>query len=121
MTLGACLAVGLLMAYNLQAGIGLLVGLCYLPLVLVNLPLGIALWVPTTFLTALPGFDTASHAAGLVIASPGSGRCGSRAIEQTGAVPRRLLLVLAALRRLAGAVDALGREARHRRSTALQP
>ena len=34
---------------------GVLVGLCYLPLVLVNLPLGIALWVPTTFLTGLPG------------------------------------------------------------------
>ena len=94
-TLGACIAVGLLMAYDFKLGIGLLVGLCYLPLVLVNLPLGIALWVPTTFLTGLPGFDTASHAAGLVIALAWFGTLRSHAIEQNRHVPRGLLLLVA--------------------------
>ena len=94
-TLGACIAVGLLMAYDFKLGIGLLVGLCYLPLVLVNLPLGIALWVPTTFLTGLPGFDTASHAAGLVIALAWFGTLRSHAIEQNRHVPRGLLLIVA--------------------------
>ena len=55
-TLVACVGVGALMAVRLRSSAsGVLVGLCYLPLALVNLPLGIALWVPTTFLTGLPG------------------------------------------------------------------
>ena len=87
--------------------------LCYLPLVLVNLPLGIALWVPTTFLTGLPGFDTASHAAGLVIALAWLGTLGSHAHEQGRHVPRGLLLLVAVFIDLAGALDALGRAAGH--------
>jgi O-antigen ligase len=71
------------------------VGLCYLPLVLVNLPLGIALWVPTTFLTGLPGFDSASHAAGILIAFAWLGTLRARAREHDGSVPRGILLVLA--------------------------
>jgi putative inorganic carbon (hco3(-)) transporter len=94
-TLAACIGVGVLMAYDFKLGIGLLVGLCYLPLVLVNLPLGIAIWVPTTFLTGLPGFDTASHAAGLVIALAWLGTLRSHAIEQNRQVPRGLLLLVA--------------------------
>src|SRR5829696_2144042 len=94
-TLAACIGVGVLMAYDFKLGIGLLVGLCYLPLVLVNLPLGIAIWVPTTFLTGLPGFDTASHAAGLVIALAWLGTLRSHAIERNRQVPRRLLLLVA--------------------------
>ena len=94
-TLIACVAVGALMAYDFKLGIGLLVGLCYLPLVLVNLPLGIALWVPTTFLTGLPGFDTASHAAGLVIAVAWLGTLRSHAHDQGRHVPARLLLLVA--------------------------
>ncbi len=112
-TLGACIAVGLLMAYDFKLGIGLLVGLCYLPLVLVNLPLGIALWVPTTFLTGLPGFDTASHAAGLVIALAWFGTLRSHAIEQNRHVPRGLLLIVAVFIIWLGALDAVGREAQH--------
>jgi putative inorganic carbon (hco3(-)) transporter len=94
-TLAACIGVGVLMAYDFKLGIGLLVALCYLPLVLVNLPLGIAIWVPTTFLTGLPGFDTASHAAGLVIALAWFGTLRSHAIEQNRQVPRGLLLLVA--------------------------
>ena len=95
LTFAACVGVGVLMAYNLSTGIGVLIALCYLPLVLLNLPLGIALWVPTTFLTALPGFDTASHAAGILIAIAWLGTLRRRARESDAPVPRRLLLVLA--------------------------
>jgi O-antigen ligase len=93
--LAACLAVGALMAYSPPLAVGLVVALCYVPLVLVNLPLGIALWVPTTFLTGLPGFDTASHAAGLVIAFAWLGTLRARAHEQHRSIPRGVLLVLA--------------------------
>ncbi|MBN1529707.1 MAG: O-antigen ligase family protein [Thermoleophilaceae bacterium] len=94
-TLAACVAAGVLMAYDFRLAIGLLVGLCYLPLVLVNLPLGIALWVPSTFLTGLPGFDSASHAAGLVIALAWFGQLRAHASEQGRHVPRGLLLLAA--------------------------
>jgi O-antigen ligase len=91
----ACVVVGALMAYSPPLAVGLVVGLCYLPLVLVNLPLGIALWVPTTFLTGLPGFDSASHAAGILIAFAWFGTLRARAREHDATVPRGMLLVLA--------------------------
>jgi O-antigen ligase len=95
LTVAACIGVGVLMAYDFKLAIGLVVGLCYLPLVLVNLPLGIALWVPSTFLTGLPGLDSASHAAGLVIALAWFGQLRAHASEQGRHVPRGLLLVVA--------------------------
>ena len=94
-TLIACVGVGALMAHDPKLGIGVLVGLCYLPLALVNLPLGIALWVPTTFLTGLPGISTASQAAGLVIALAWLGTLRSHAHDQGKHVPRGLLVLVA--------------------------
>ena len=94
-TLLACVIVGALMAYDPKLGIGVLVGLCYLPLAMVNLPLGIALWVPTTFLTGLPGISTASQAAGLVIALAWLGTLRSHAQGQGKHVPRGLLVLVA--------------------------
>ena len=61
-------AVGVLLASDPAMGAALLVALCYLPVALINLPVGIALWLPTTFLNDLPGVDVASHAGGAVIA-----------------------------------------------------
>ncbi|HEU0023644.1 MAG TPA: O-antigen ligase family protein [Thermoleophilaceae bacterium] len=91
----ACLAVGALMAQNPPLAIGLVVGLCYLPLVLVNLPLGIALWVPTTFLTGMPGVSAASQAAGLLIAFAWFGTLRARAHREHVHAPRGLLLLVA--------------------------
>jgi len=91
----ACVGVGALMAYDPATGIGVLMALCYAPVVLLNLPLGIVLWVPTTFLTALPGVDTASHAAGFLIAFAWLGTLRNRSEEQHAPIPRRMLVVLA--------------------------
>ena len=93
----ACVGVGSLMAINPKAAVAALVALCYLPLVLINLPLGIALWIPTTFLTGLSGFDSASHAAGLVIAFAWFGTLRNKAREQQVAIPTKLLSVVALL------------------------
>jgi O-antigen ligase len=90
----ACVGVGSLMAINPKAAVAALVALCYLPLVLINLPLGIALWIPTTFLTGLSGFDSASHAAGLVIAFAWFGTLRNKAREQQVAIPTKLLTVV---------------------------
>ena len=93
----ACVGVGSLMAINPTLAVGALVALCYAPLVLLNLPLGIALWIPTTFLTGVPGIDSASHAAGLLIAFAWFGTLRNRARERQVAIPRKLLLVVALL------------------------
>jgi O-antigen ligase len=93
----ACVGVGSLMAVNPKLAVGALVALCYLPLVLLNLPLGIAVWIPSTFLTGIPGLDSASHAAGLLIAFAWFGTLRNRAREHQVAIPRKLLLVVALL------------------------
>ena len=66
--LGAAALIGGLMTVSVPAGIAVLLGACYAPLALVNLRLGLALWVPLTFLEGLPVFNAGGKAAGLVIA-----------------------------------------------------
>ena len=63
----AALLVGLAVAVNQLAGLSLLVGLCYVPLVLINLPVGIALWVPLAFLGELSLPVPVGAAAGLLV------------------------------------------------------
>ena len=65
--LAGAVLVGLALAVSPAAGLALLVGLCYLPLVLLDLPLGIALWVPLAFLTELSLPIPVGAAAGLLI------------------------------------------------------
>jgi putative inorganic carbon (HCO3(-)) transporter len=65
---GLATALGALLAYDAVIGIAVLAGLAYAAIALVNLPLAIALWLPTAFLNALPGIDAASHAGSAVIA-----------------------------------------------------
>ena len=65
---GLAVGVGVLLAYNAVIGIAVLAGVAYAAIALVNLPLAIALWLPTAFLNALPGLDAASHAGSAVIA-----------------------------------------------------
>ena len=52
--LGTAALVGGLMTVSVPAGTALLLGACYAPLALVNLRLGLALWVPLTFLEGRP-------------------------------------------------------------------
>ena len=60
--------VGSVTALGLGPGIGLLVAICYAPLVLVNLPLGIALWIPIASIHSLPVVWIAPTAALTLIA-----------------------------------------------------
>src|SRR4051794_37155047 len=66
--LGAAALVGGLMTLSVPAGLAALIGVCYAPLVMVNLRMGLALWVPLTFLEGLPLFNAGGKAAGLLIA-----------------------------------------------------
>jgi O-antigen ligase len=71
---------GTAMARGVRPGIALAVGLCYVPLVLVNLPLGMVVWIPSVFLNAVSALDIGPNVAGIlvllgwvgVLATPGS-------------------------------------------------
>jgi O-antigen ligase len=61
-------AAGAALAADVRAGAGLVLLVLYVPVALTNLPLAIALWVPTTFLQALPAFNLGTEAAGALLA-----------------------------------------------------
>src|SRR3954453_7695296 len=67
-SLAAAALVGALMTRSVPAGLAALIGVCYAPLVMINLRVGLALWVPLTFLEGLPAFNAGGKAAGLIVA-----------------------------------------------------
>jgi O-antigen ligase len=66
--LGAALLVGLALAAKLPYGIALLIAPCYVAIVLINLQLGLVLWVPLIFLEGIFAFNVAGKGAGLLVA-----------------------------------------------------
>src|SRR3954453_1646822 len=62
------LMVGVLLTRDVALGMATVVGACYLPLALVNLRLGVVLWVPLTFLEGLPLFNAGGKIAGAILA-----------------------------------------------------
>jgi len=75
--LGAVM-VGALTAADVPLGIGLLMGLCYAPLVLVNLPVALAIWVGVVFIEGLPAVSIGPNAAGILIGVGWLGTVGVR-------------------------------------------
>jgi O-antigen ligase len=94
-------AAGIALAADLRIGAGLVALVLYVPIALTNLPLAIALWVPTTFLQALPAFNLGAEAAGALLAvawlgtirATGTARAVATVIHQN----RRTFIALALL------------------------
>jgi O-antigen ligase len=63
---GSILA-GTAMAHSVQLGVAAVVALCFGPLVLVDLPLGVVLWIPSTSLIAVSALDVGPNLAGILI------------------------------------------------------
>src|SRR5215207_7834407 len=63
---GSILA-GTVMAHSVQLGFAAVVALCFGPLVLVDLPLGVVLWIPSTSLIAVSALDVGPNLAGILI------------------------------------------------------
>jgi len=59
--------VGVALAIDVPLGIALLIAVCYVPILLVNLPLAIALWVPLIFLQGVPALNFGSDVAGILL------------------------------------------------------
>lgn len=60
--------VGVALTISLEYGIALLIALLYVPMVLTDMVVGLALWIPLPFLQGVGSIDAASKAAGLLVA-----------------------------------------------------
>jgi hypothetical protein len=93
--------VGLALAVDLAVGIALFAVICYLAISVVSLRAAVALWLPMIFLFALPAFNFAAEAAGLLLALLWLGLVGNRAHATAVAAVvdrhRRLLEILVLL------------------------
>ena len=95
----AALLTGGLMASAPATGIGLVMALCYVPLVVLHLPLALALWVALVFVEHLPAVSVGPNAAAILIALAWLGVLRNHAGDAARVVGRH--------RRLAGAVASL--------------
>ena len=93
--------VGVALAVDLAFGLALVAVICYLGISLLSLRAAVALWLPLTFLGALPAFNLAAEAAGLLLAVLWLGQLGNRDRAAAAAAVvdrhRRLLEVLVLL------------------------
>lgn len=74
----AAVMVGAMTAASVPLGLGLLMGLCYAPLVLLNLPVGLMIWVGVVFIESLPALSVGPNAAGILIGLGWLGTIGVR-------------------------------------------
>ncbi|MEA2449103.1 MAG: hypothetical protein QOG63_1035 [Thermoleophilaceae bacterium] len=94
--IAAAILVGTLTAHSPQLGMGLLIAIAYVPLVLLNLPLGIVLWVVLTFMQGLSVVSVAPNATAILIGLAWLGTAGSRR-EWAAAVMQRHRKLLGAM------------------------
>jgi O-antigen ligase len=76
--LAAAIVVGTLLAQDPKLGLGLLIAMAYVPLVMLNLPLGIVLWVVLTFIQGLSVVSVAPNATAILIGLAWLGTVRSR-------------------------------------------
>jgi O-antigen ligase len=89
--LAAALLVGVLLARDISSGIGALLGLLYVPVIMLNLPLGVALYVPFGFVGRLPAASIGPTVASILVL-----------LAWLGTLPARHSIVWATLRRTPG-------------------
>jgi len=65
--LGAAVIVGTLTAHRVSLGMGVLIGLLYAPLVLINFRVGLALFIALVFIRFLPALSVGPNAAGILV------------------------------------------------------
>jgi O-antigen ligase len=84
----AAALVGALLAKSVGLGIAVLLGLIYAPIVLIDLSLGVALWVPLVFVERVPAAGRGPAAVGIMVALAWLATLPARR-EAVGAVLRR--------------------------------
>jgi O-antigen ligase len=91
----SALLVGVGLAADLAAGVAVLVALCFVPLVLVDLRLGVALWLPIMFFQGIPALNFGGEAAGLLIVAAWFGSLRSMRGEVVAVLRRHRRMVAA--------------------------
>jgi O-antigen ligase len=74
----AAIVVGTLLARDPKLGLGLMIAMAYVPLVMLNLPLGIVLWVVLTFIQGLSVVSVAPNVTAILIGLAWLGTVRSR-------------------------------------------
>jgi O-antigen ligase len=97
--LAASMVVGATMAQSPRLGVAATMALCYVPLVLLNLRVGIVLWLPLVFLPAVTALGAGPNAAGILILLAWLGAFATRdsSVPRLVAEHGRLLVGLAVL------------------------
>jgi hypothetical protein len=90
------LLAGVLIARDLQLGLTTLVGLLYVPVVMLNLALGVILWVPLVFVERLPAVGIGQTLAAIMVGAAWLGALPSRRAF-VAAVARRHQVMLSVL------------------------
>jgi len=85
--------IGVLMAASPAYGVGLLLAVCYVALVLVNLPLGLAIWVSVTLFERLPFVWVGPTAAALMVLLAWAGTLRTRRTYVAQVLGRHRLLL----------------------------
>src|SRR5215207_1983311 len=88
------LLVGAAVASQTGVGVALLLAPAYAALVLVNLSLGLALWVPFTFLGGIATLNAAGKVAGLLVAAAWLGSLQALPRTATAALHRHRVLIM---------------------------
>jgi len=96
--LAGSLAAGTAMAQSARLGLALAAGLCYASLILLNLRLGVVLWIPTVSLVAVAALDVGPNLAACLIMFAWLGAFAARYSNIPAAVVknRHLLIAVAA-------------------------
>jgi O-antigen ligase len=84
--------VGMALAVQIPLGLALLVAAVYLPLLFVNFPLAVCLWIPVVFLEGIPAFNLAGKAAGLLLVVAWVGTLLTGSVRRTVFARHRRLL-----------------------------
>ncbi|CAN5207082.1 hypothetical protein BH20ACT13_BH20ACT13_24580 [soil metagenome] len=85
--------VGMVLAADVPLGVALVLGACYAPLVFLNLPLAVVLWIPLVFVEGVPAFNLGAKAAGLLLAIGWAGMLYTGSGVSTGVLRRHRRLV----------------------------
>lgn len=89
----SALLVGVLFAQRAELGFVLVAALLYGPIPFVNLPLGLALWFPTVFISYLPGLGDPAHAAAVLVAVAWLGTLAATRSGRSAVREHRILIV----------------------------
>jgi O-antigen ligase len=88
---------GALLAYDARLGLAAVIGVIYLPIAFLDVPLALVLWLPVVFMAAFPGVNSAIHGGSLLIAFAWLGSSAKRRVASRALLERHRGLLVCVL------------------------